>query len=66
MIRKVEVDPIVRPKSGRQMKVIAFLTDSAVMDRIINHPELMFISDRTPPPHLAYQQVLVATETTSS
>jgi hypothetical protein len=37
MIRKVyEVDPMVCPQCGGQMKVIAFLTDYAVVDRIIS------------------------------
>jgi len=37
MIRKVdEVDPLVCPQCGGGMKVIAFLTDYAVVGRIIN------------------------------
>jgi len=41
MIRKVyEVDPMVCPQCGGTMKVIAFLTDYAVVDRIINHLKL--------------------------
>ena len=39
MIRKVyEVDPLVCPQCGGQMKVIAFITDYAVVDRIILYP----------------------------
>ena len=34
------------------MKVIAFLTDYAVVDRIINHLKLTFIADRPPSPHI--------------
>ena len=38
MIRKVyEVDPLVRPQCGGQMRIIAFLTDHKVVDKIINH-----------------------------
>jgi hypothetical protein len=38
MIRKVyEVDPMACPHCGGIMKVIAFLTDYAVVDRIIDH-----------------------------
>jgi len=41
MIRKVyEVDPMVCPKCGGTMKVIAFLTDYAVVDKIIDRLEL--------------------------
>jgi hypothetical protein len=38
MIRKVyEVDPMLCPKCGGRMKIIAFITDYSVVDRIINH-----------------------------
>jgi hypothetical protein len=60
MIRKVyEVDPMVCPECGGMMKVIAFLTDYAVVDRIIGHLKLTFVAER-PPPHFVYQEVLVA------
>jgi len=63
MIRKVyEVDPMVCPQCGGQMKVIAFLTDYAVVDRIINHLKLTFVADRPPPPRIAYQELLMAAE----
>jgi hypothetical protein len=63
MIRKVyEVDPMVCPQCGRKMRVISFLTDSAVVDRIIDHLKLTFVAQRPPPPHLAYQEVLMAAE----
>jgi hypothetical protein len=44
------------------MWVIAFLTDSSVVDRIINHLKLSFVADRPPQPHGAYQEVLIAAE----
>ena len=31
------------------MKVIAFLTDYSVVDRIINHLKLTFVADKPPP-----------------
>ena len=63
MIRKVyEVDPMVCLRCGGQMKVIAFLTDYAVVDRIIDHLKLTFVADKPPPPHLAHQEVLMAAE----
>ena len=66
MIRKVyEVDPLVCPQCGDTMKIIAFLTDHAVVDRIINHLKLSFVADKPPPPHIAYQEVLMAAETGS-
>jgi hypothetical protein len=44
------------------MKVIAFLTDYPVVDRIINHLRLSFVADKPPPPLIAFQEVLLATE----
>jgi len=47
MIRKVyEVDPMVCPKCGGQMKVVAFLTEYAVVDRIIDSKAFDSISKR--------------------
>ena len=66
MIRKVyEVDPMVCPQCGGTMKVIAFLTDYAVVDRIIDHLKLTFVAERPPPPHIVYQEVLMAAETSA-
>jgi hypothetical protein len=64
MIRKVyEVDPLLCPRCGGTMKVIAFLTDYAVVDRIINHLKLTFVASKPPPPpHIAYQEFLMAAE----
>ena len=44
------------------MKVIAFLTDDAVVDRIIGHLKPTFVAERPPPPHIAYQELLMAAE----
>ena len=66
MIRKVyEVDPLLCPQCGGQMRIIAFLTDFSVVDRIINHLKLVFVADRPPPPHIVYQEVLMAVETSA-
>jgi hypothetical protein len=63
MIRKVyEVDPLLCPECGGTMKVIAFLTDYSVVDRIIDHLKLTFVAERPPPLHIVYQEVLVAAE----
>jgi len=61
--RKVyQVDPLTCSQCGGQMKVIAFLTDDAVVDRIIDHLKLTFAAERPPPPCLAYQKLLMAAE----
>ena len=47
MIRKVfEVDPMLCPQCGGQMRIISFLTDYAVVGRIINHLKLTFVAER--------------------
>jgi len=64
MIRKVyEVDPMLCPQCGGTMKVIAFLSDFSVVDRIINHLKLTFVAERPPPPRVVYQELLMAAET---
>ncbi|OGD09926.1 MAG: acid--CoA ligase [Candidatus Aminicenantes bacterium RBG_13_62_12] len=44
------------------MKVIAFLTEHAVVDRIINHMKLTFVAAKPPPPEVAFQELLMAVE----
>jgi hypothetical protein len=63
MIRKVyEVDPMLCPKCGGRMKVVAFLTDFTVVDRIINHLKLTFVADKPPPSHVLSEVALMAAE----
>jgi len=63
MIRKVyEVDPLLCPQCGGQMKVIAFITDYAVVDRIIHHLKLTFVAERPPPPQVVLQQFFLDSE----
>ena len=50
------------PDCGSRMRIIAFLTDYAVVDRIINHLKLTFVAAKPPPPHIAYQKFLMAAE----
>ena len=66
MIRKVyEVDPLVCPRSCGQMKGLPFLTDHAVVDRIIDHLKLTFIVER-PPPQMTFQELLLAAEASTA
>jgi hypothetical protein len=62
MIRKVyEVDLMVCPRCGGRMKAVAFLTEHAVVDRIIDHLKLTFTAER-PPPGVAFQELLMAAD----
>jgi len=53
---------LMTKSAGGTMKVIAFLTDYAVVDRIIDHLNLTFVAERPPPPHIVYQEFLMAVE----
>lgn len=58
VIRKVyEVDPLRCPKCGGAMKVVAFLTEPAVVDRIIDHLKLTFAAEK-PLPEVVHQELL--------
>jgi hypothetical protein len=66
MIRKVyEVNPLLCPQCGGTMKIISFLTDYTVVDKIINHLKLTFIAAKPPPPHMAFQELLMAAQTSA-
>ena len=43
---------MVCPKCGGTMKVIAFITEYAVVDRIIDHLKLTFAAAKPPPSHV--------------
>ena len=50
MIRKVyEIDPMICPKCGGLMKVVAFITDYRAVDRIIDHLKLRLVAEKPPP-----------------
>jgi len=63
MIRKVyEVDPLLCPTCGGRMRIISFIEDHKVIDRIIRHLELSFEAERPPPPRVVQQDLLMAAE----
>ena len=63
MIRKVyEVDPMICPRCGGRVRVVAFLTEYAVVDRIIRHLELTFVAEKPPPAHVFELTALMAAE----
>jgi hypothetical protein len=45
------------------MCIIAFLTDYAVVDRIIAHLKLTFVAESPPPPCMVSQEFLMDSET---
>jgi len=50
------------PRYGGRMKVVAFLTEYAVVDRIIDHLKLTFVADKPPPSHVFEEVALMAAE----
>jgi len=42
------------------MRVIAFIEEPKVIDKIIRHLKLSFIAERPPPPHNLHQELLMA------
>jgi hypothetical protein len=51
------------PKCQGEMRIIAFLTDYAVVDRIIAHLKLTFVAESPPPPCMVSQEFLMDSET---
>jgi len=63
IIRKVyEVDPLFCPSCGSQMRVIAFIEEPKVIDKIIRHLKLSFITERPPPPQIGRHELFMAAE----
>jgi len=63
MIRKVyEVDPLLCPTCGGQMRIISFIEDPKSIDKIIRHLKLSFQAERPPPSYVASQELLTAVE----
>jgi hypothetical protein len=44
------------------MKIISFIEEHKVMDKIIDHLKLTFISERPSPPHDVQHELLTAAE----
>jgi hypothetical protein len=44
------------------MKVFAFITEVAVVDRIIDHLKLTFVADKPPPSHVFTEVALLEAE----
>ena len=61
-VTKIEVDPMVCPKCGGQMRVIAFITDFQAVDCIIDHLKLTFVAEKLPPSRVLTEVALMAAE----
>jgi hypothetical protein len=44
------------------MRIVAFLTEYTVVDRIIRHLELPFVAEKSPPVHVFEQTALMSAE----
>ena len=53
---------MVCPKCGGSIKVVAFITDYAAVDRIIDHLKLTFVAEKPPPSRVFEQVALMAAE----
>jgi len=50
LIQKIyEVDPLLCPKCGGTMRVIAFIEEQAVIEKILKHLGLWLVNPRAPP-----------------
>jgi hypothetical protein len=53
---------LICPKCGGTMKVVAFITEYAAVDRIIDHLKLTFVAEKPPPSRVIEQVALMAAE----
>ena len=53
---------MVCPRCGGAMKVVAFLTEHAVVDRLSHHLRLTLVAANPPPPQVAFQELLIAAD----
>jgi hypothetical protein len=63
MIRKVfEIASLLCPQCGGEMKVISFIEDHKVIDKIIDHLKFTFMVERPPPSQVVQQELMMAAE----
>lgn len=63
MIKKVyQIDPLIYPQCGGRMRIISFIEDHKVIDKIIAHLKLTFHAERPPPPQIVQKELLMAAE----
>jgi len=52
------VDPLYCPACGGQLRIISFIEEPKIIDRIIAHLELTFEAERPPPPRVLQQELV--------
>lgn len=63
MIRRVyEIDPLLCPRCGGKMRVIAFVEEPKVIDKVTKPLKLTFEAERPPLPQVAQHKLLIAAE----
>lgn len=63
IFRKVyEVDPFCCPSCVGQMRIISFIEEPKINDKIIAQLELTNEAERPPPPHNVQQELLMEAE----
>ena len=56
------MDPLSCPACGSQLRIISFIEETKIIDRIIRHLELSFEAVRPPPLRVVQQELLMAAE----
>ena len=62
ILKVYEIDPLLCPSCGGQMKLIAFIEDPKAINKIICHLKITFQAERPPPSHVIQQELLMASE----
>jgi len=63
MVRKVyEVNPLLCPECGAEMKIITFIEDHKVVDKNIRHLKISFMAERPAHPQILQHELLMAAE----
>ena len=63
LIRKIyEVEPLLCPRCKHPMRVIAFIENDAIIQKILKHLVLWETRSHSPPPSWAYEETIYANE----
>ncbi len=48
------IDPLICPKCGGTMRIVSFIEEHKVIDKIIDHLKLTFKAEHPPPPQAQF------------